>query len=210
MDVYIVVHLDLLRCDQSSAVHRDPGEIDWRKCRPRSSYNLAPSLHSSLTRQVGSTTILESLLWWHPRHEQWHTSMITSSAFKVNRFFFYYLKKYILLSHSRSWLSWKILHEKGWDEQHHCSASYLGRNPWLFCLREYLAPWQQQRKTVCLLAGLSSSPLWCHWDVSRTSRLLFISTKTQLSLLPSQGDQCNQSYPSLWDEQTQSGLVLPW
>lgn len=111
MDVYIVVRLDLLHCDQSSAVHRDPGEIDWRKCRPRISYNLAPSLHSSLTRQVGSTTILESLLWWHPRHEQWHTSMITSSAFKVNRFFLLF-KKIFLLSHSRSWLSWKILHEK--------------------------------------------------------------------------------------------------
>lgn len=92
MDVYIVVRLDLLRCDQSSAVHRDPGEIDWRKCRSRSSYNLAPSLHSSLPRQVGSTTILERLLWWHPRHEQWHASMITSSAFKVSGFF-YYLKK---------------------------------------------------------------------------------------------------------------------
>lgn len=190
-----------MRRDQPSSLRRDPAEIDWRKFLCRSSYNLAPSLHSSLTRQVGSTTILESLLWWHPRHEQWHTPMITSTTFKVNRFFFN------LLWHSTSWLSWKTEVEMSGTS---AVQLYWRRNPWLFCLREDPTPWQQQREAVCLLAGLSRSLLWCHWDVSCTSRLLFVSTEIQLSLLPSQGDECNQSYPSLWDEQTQSGLDLPW
>lgn len=106
-----------MRRDQSSSLHRDPGEIDWRKCLCRSSYNLASSLHSSLTRQVGSTTILESLLWWHPRHEQWHTPMITSTAFKVNRFFFN------LSTVAQQKLI--VIKNRGRDEQHQCSAAKL-------------------------------------------------------------------------------------
>lgn len=50
-------------------------------------------------------------------------------------------------------------HKKLWlkclDEQYQCTAVYiLGRNPWLFCLREDSTPWQQHRKMVCLLAGV--------------------------------------------------------
>lgn len=146
----LLYRLDLLCRDKSCCVHSGPGEISWSKRQSSRSHNLALSLHSSLTRQVGSSTILERLLWWHPRHEQWHTPMANSSAFKVNWFFFFF-------PNFSTVIQWKLIVMKnsGLDEQYQCTAVlYFPNNPWLFCLSEDSTPWQQHRKMVCLLASV--------------------------------------------------------
>lgn len=67
------------------------------------------SLHSSLPRLVGSSSVMESLLLWHLRYKQWHTPMITSfkcaSCFESQMIFFKLgLTHYTICVYSYSYL----------------------------------------------------------------------------------------------------------
>lgn len=62
------------------------------------------SLHSSLTRLVGSSSVVESLLLWHLRYKQWHTydhplqvCLMFSKSIDFSNFYFTYLCLFVFL-----------------------------------------------------------------------------------------------------------------
>lgn len=73
-----------------------PAESDWSESHhSRNSRSSDPllSLHSFLARLFGSSSVLECLLLWHPRHKQWHTHSpmmsLTQVLSKSSDFFFF-------------------------------------------------------------------------------------------------------------------------